>query len=427
MSIRLYIRIPTVEVQPDYWQELEWALYRLNGERLSAGVGTLEQIDGLIQQNGLGEVELWLLVPAQAMMSCQATIPARQARYVQQALPYAVEENIAQDIESMHLAISRRSEKGRYQVICVPHALMEAWMSFAESTGYALRGIYPDALALPWGEEGWSICLEDDQALLRIGEAECLRMHKANLPQYLELKGQRLPAEDSPRPVRIFVPIDSQGADAVLVAQLEQIEAFKIHVESISISPFMLLCESLQRQTGLINLCQGPYAVKLDNRSNLRPWLPLIWIAAAWFVLQVGIDLGTGFYHQRKAEQYHQQARALYLSIFPGETRVADIRRSLEGKIRASQNKGGATNFLTLFADAGYQLMQQPNRQAISLRSLNYSRQRGELSIELQASSFDQLDRYKQALAAQGYSVDIGSAVNERNAVRSRMNIRGES
>ena len=69
--------------------------------------------------------------------------------------------------------------------------------------------------------------------------------------------------------------------------------------------------------------------------------------------------------------------------------------------------------------------MQQPNRQAIALRSLNYNRQRGELSIEVQAGSFDQLDSYKQALAANGYNVEIGSAINEKEGVRSRMNIRG--
>ncbi len=148
-------------------------------------------------------------------------------------------------------------------------------------------------------------------------------------------------------------------------------------------------------------------------------------IAATWLVVQLGIDLGTGYYYQQKADEFAAEARSTYLNIFPNERRVSDIRRSLEGKLRTAQSSGGGTTFLGLLSDAGYQLMQQPNRQAITLRSMNYNRQRGELSIDVQAGSFDQLDKYKQALAATGYNVEIGSAINEKNSVRSRMNISG--
>jgi len=425
MSVRLYIRVPTAELQPETWDEVEWALFRPNGERVAAGVGSREQIETLLEQNGLRDVGLTLLVPAQTVVSCRAAIPARQARYIQQALPYAVEESIAQDIETMHLAASRKADKGVYNVLGVPRHAMEVWTAYAKSMEYDLRGIYPDALTLPYLDLHWSLCLEGDHALLRFGAQECLRMAKANLAQYMDLKIQRLNLEDASLQLRVFVHEDELEDNRVLLAELAQIENVRLQQEAIKISPFELLCESLQHQTDLINLCQGSFAVQSDRKSSLKRWVPALAIAATWFVVQLGIDLGTGYYYQHKADEFAAEARATYMNIFPNDRRVSDIRRSLEGKLRMAQSSGGGTTFLGLLSDAGYQLMQQPNRQAITLRSMNYNRQRGELSIDVQAGSFDQLDRYKQALAATGYKVEIGSAINEKNSVRSRMNISG--
>lgn len=428
MSVRLFIRIPTADLRPEHWQTVEWALYRPNGERIAAGTGSLSELDGLLQQNGLTEVDLTLLVSAQTVLSCHARIPARQARYIQQALPYAVEENIAQDIDSMHLAAARKADKGVYNVLAVSRAHMDAWVEFAKSLGYSLTGIYPDAMALPYETNQWSLCLDNGQALLRYGINDCVRLAKFNLIPYLDLKTQG--AEESgeePIGLRVFVNEAEAEDNAVLLAELQQSSALKITQERISISPFELLCESLQRQSGLINLCQGDYAVRNERQSSLKRWAPVLWIAAAWFVLQVGINLGTGFYYQHKANQLNEQARSLYLNIFPNERRVSDIRRSLEGKLRAAQTNGNGGSFLGLLSDAGYQLMQQPNRQSLTLRSMNYNRQRGELSMELQAGSLEQLDQYKQAMATVGYNVEIGSAIREQNAVRSRIIIRAGS
>jgi len=427
MSVRLFIRIPTAELQPELWQTVEWAIYRPNGERIAAGTGTPAEVDGLLQQNGLRDVELTLLVPSQTVLSSHARIPARQARYIQQALPYAVEENIAQDIDSMHLAAARKADKGVYNVLAVSRSHMDAWLSFAQSLGYSLTGIYPDAMALPYEANQWSLCLDDGQALMRYGVNDCVKLAKFNLLPYLDLKSQSFEEASEPLGLRVFVT-EAQGEEnAVLLAQLQQIPNLKVTQERIGISPFELLCESLQRQSGLINLCQGAYAVKSERKSQLQRWAPVLWIAATWFVIQVGIHLGTGFYYQKKADEFYEQARSLYLDIFPNERRVTDIRRSLEGKLRAAQTNGGGTSFLGLLSDAGYQLMQQPNRQAFTLRSLNYNRQRGELSMELQAGSLEQLDQYKQAMATVGYNVEIGSAIREQNTVRSRIIIRAGS
>src|SRR5690554_437348 len=427
MSVRLFIRIPTAELQPELWQTLEWAVYRPNGERITAGTSSLTELDSLLQQNGLRDVELTLLVTAQTVLSCHARIPARQARYIQQALPYAVEENIAQDIDSMHLAAARKPDKGVYNVLAVSRSHMDAWIEFAQSLGYGLVGIYPDAMALPYEANQWSLSLEGEQALLRYGVNDCVRLAKFNLLPYLDLKVQAVEDAAEPVSLRVFVNEVEAEENAVLLAQLQQIPNLKVTQENIAISSFELLCESFQRQTGLINLCQGAYTVKTERQSRMQHWAPVLWIAATWFVLQVGINLGTGFYYQQKANELHEQARALYLNIFPNERRVTDIRRSLEGKLRASQTAGSSASFLGLLSDAGYQLMQQPNRQSFTLRSLNYNRQRGELSMELQAGSLEQLDQYKQAMATVGYNVEIGSAIREQNAVRSRINIKAGS
>ena len=61
-----------------------------------------------------------------------------------------------------------------------------------------------------------------------------------------------------------------------------------------------------------INLCQGAFSVKTSGSSPLKPWKPLIAVASVWFVIQLGLEIGMGVYHNQEAEELQSQAMAIY-------------------------------------------------------------------------------------------------------------------
>ena len=65
------------------------------------------------------------------------------------ALPFAIEDQIAEPIESVHLALGAEIAPKRYLVGVVRHDGWRDWVAIAEDAGLDHAALVPDALALP--------------------------------------------------------------------------------------------------------------------------------------------------------------------------------------------------------------------------------------------------------------------------------------
>src|SRR5690554_4613825 len=153
MSYRLYVRPLPPFTSPAADPEarlFNWVLYDAGGDVQAQGSSDLRStIEQTLSQNGLEDVRLTGLIPGDEALFCTADIPAKQSRFINQALPYAVEEQIAQDIETVHLALGRRTDDG-YQVAAIDNERMAQWVSLFRGWEYVkLEGIFPDAALLP--------------------------------------------------------------------------------------------------------------------------------------------------------------------------------------------------------------------------------------------------------------------------------------
>ena len=82
-------------------------------------------------------------------------------------------------------------------------------------------------------------------------------------------------------------------------------------------------------------------------------------------------------------------------------------------------------DFLDLLGEAGYQFDKSKFKQQIQFKSINYNQQRGELVLEMQAQSFEQLESLKQSIVGAGLGAKIGSAVQEKDFWRGRISVSG--
>lgn len=134
----------------------------------SAGVWTLAGTDLIIAEP---EGPATLLVPTEQVALLAVDLPlASRAKRIE-ALPFAVEDRIADPLDSVHLAIGAEIAPKRYLVGVVRHDIMADWVEQAELAGLGHAAIVPDALALPTPAEGmWAVDLGTTRAVVRAGD-----------------------------------------------------------------------------------------------------------------------------------------------------------------------------------------------------------------------------------------------------------------
>ncbi|MGC8118878.1 type II secretion system protein GspL [Marinobacter sp. VGCF2001] len=434
MSYRLFVRPVPPYADPDQSAEAQlfsWVLQDASGDAQARGTAdTRESIEQTLAQNALENVLLIGLIPGDEAVFCLADIPARQNRFIQQALPYAVEEQIAQDIESVHLALGPHTAEG-YRVAGIDRERMAGWRSLFLGWHQArLEAIYPDASLLPAAESGWVICLDGDSALLQSQRLEWLKMQADNLPLLtVTLAAPTADEVVAEIPVKLYGTESDLESSQTLISELAGATGhLNIEAKPLDFSVTELLAWSYhQHLCQPINLCQGMFALKPEGSSPLKPWKPLIAVASLWFVIQMGLEVGMGVYHQQQAERLESEAMALYRNAFPSDrrTHAGNVRRVIEGQLRVAGSQGPEVDFITLMKYTGAQYGRLQNPTAVTFNSVNYSRARGELVVDIRADSYDRLSRLRNGLASEGLQAQIGSVVNESSGARGRLTVSG--
>lgn len=430
MSYRLLVRPLSGPPISDAGDELlhDWALLDAGGQLLVEGQSeNQETIRQQLERNGISQIRLIGLIPGQQVTYCVANVPGKQARFIHQALPYAVEEQLGQDVDSMHLALGTKDEAGQYRVVAVDHVRMSAWHDYFTGWFCALSALYADAQLLPVSVEvPWVALVEGDWALVRGNEGFFSRVRTANLPILLE---RLAPPEGQPdQPLRLLACSRADDDLGFLFSVLDQVEGFHISSEPLEVSSLSVLCAGLVKSGNpMVNLCQGNYSVFREGEGGWGRWRAVAGLGLVWLMLQVGMDIGRGWYHGQEVVAMEQQGLSLYKSIYPEERKVTtlNMRRLMDSKLRMAGNSGPAADFITLLRYAGYQYSLIPERGRISFESINYSQQRSELVIELRADTFDRLNQLKTGLASMGINTKIGSVVNDEQGARARMTLGG--
>ena len=411
-------------------QLYNWVLHDASGDAQARGsADPRDTIEQTLSQNALDNVLLIGLIPGDEALFCVADIPAKQSRFIHQALPYAVEEQIAQDIDRVHLALGSHTDVG-YCVAAVDRARMAHWLTlFSGWQQVRLEAIYPDAALLPVTEGGWSVCLDGEFALMASDRGEWLSMRADNLGMFAHTLAAP-PSED----VAVEVPVTVYGTDhefevqQSLLSELTVPGRLSVRREAIELMPLELLAHAHHHHLCRpINLCQGGFSLRSGKDSPWRPWKPLIAVAAVWFVAQVALEIGMGVYYQNQAADLRRQAMSIYREVFPNDARTSagNVRRVIEGQLRVAGSNGQDIDVITLMKYTASHYASRPGSEAVTFNSVNYSQSRGELVVDLRADSYDRLSALRNGLSSQGLNAEIGSVVNEDNGARGRLTVSG--
>ena len=99
--------------------ECEYGIAGSDARLLRAQRGSIEQALG---RSNIGGRRVVAFVPATLVRLATVKVPARQPAKVLQAVPYALEDQVAEDVESLHFAVGTRLEDGSHPVAILARA-----------------------------------------------------------------------------------------------------------------------------------------------------------------------------------------------------------------------------------------------------------------------------------------------------------------
>ena len=333
----------------------------------------------------------WILVlPVEAVTSCAVNLPTRKARWLRQALPFAVEELLAEEVELMHLALGEPLADGRHRVFALRRSWLAGWLALCPT---APQAIVVDADLLPG--PGTTLLPLHGRWLLGGENVARMALQAQDWPQLSPLCAQPQNAWCDPRH-----PAPQPVDESITVAD-----------------PFVWLAQQPLRN----NLAQGEFAVQ-SSSSQWQRWRPLLGLVGMWLVLQWGFNLAQGWHLQRQADEYAAASAALYKELFPQDSKLVNLRAQFDQHLQAGAGSG-QTRLLGLLAQVSGALAAEGGQVQIS--QVDFSEVRGDLAMQVQAVGFAELERLRERLQDSGLAVQLGSASREGAGVSARVVIGG--
>ncbi len=413
MADWLLIRLPRAQGAPASWLVAD-----------SLGRIVMPQQKGtLLQAAALGGTRrVCVLVPAGDVVLTEADVPVKSGVKIREVVPFALEEQLADDIDSLHFAVGRRATEGaRTPVAVVSRALMEQWLGELGEAGLAAEALYAESDLIP-SNPGQSVALLDDDCVI----VRPTGGSPSTLP--IEALAEAL-ALASPHGDQV-ITAERTGSGLVLYTgapewhqRSHEVEAVRerfdgIKVQLLADGPLALLAQGLARaSTDAVNLLQGPYAPVNSFAGTWREWRVAALLLVSLIVLHA-LGGATELVALGRSERTLDAAiTTTFRTAMPGERSAIDARRRMEQRLASL--KGGGSGLLPAL-DALAQA--RAGTQGTVLRALNF-RQSG-LDLTLTAPNVEALDRISQALRAAGWQADLTSGNTVGSQYEGRIQIK---
>jgi general secretion pathway protein L len=352
-----------------------------------------------------------VLLPAAPLLTLFATLPPLQGQKLRRAVPYAVEEQLADEVENYHFALGKREADGTLPLLAVNREQMVAWQARFAEAEFKPHACFNEAQLLPWQPGELSLLLESDGALLRLSPHEAYRLPLEGLETMLELALPSVPVAVTA--LRIY---DTRGEEAAAPCWQGSLGELEQHYELVA-DPLSLLVSGYSPSA--IDLLQGEFGRKEQLGRLWRPWRATAALLAGWLLLFAGEALYD--YRRLAAEEarLYKAVEQVYRDTFPESKNVANPQVQMGRKLAELQGGGSGGAFVALLGASAPVLA---NAKGVELQNLRY--RLGELELELELADLPALDALKASLTQQGLAVEIRNASSRDNRVEGRVAIR---
>lgn len=407
------VRLPRVSGDP-----VNWVAVDSQGHLLAApDTGTLEQA-----ASQAGGRRIAVLLPADHVLLTDAQLPAKSSAKLAQVVPYALEEQVADDIDTLHFAVGQRAHgSARTAVAVVDRAVMQTVTDALAAAGLTPAALYSEA-SMVAGNPGQVVAwLDGDSLVLAAPARPPIVTPVGSLEETFGFLAASAAYGEGVEPASLSLLLLAPAADwpqhAGALGFLQgHFAAAKVQLLPQGSLPW------LASQIGIaapLNLLQGDFAPRGTGTGGLRRWRVPAALAAALLVLFIG---GRIFQIQRlnAAERaLDLQIEQTFRTAMPGAQLPADPRNRMALRYQALQDGGDRAGLLPALS-----AFAQARNAAPGAELLGLSMREGTLDLRVHAADAESLDRINRELRSSGLVTEISSGTAADAGYEGRIQIK---
>ena len=396
---------------------VEWINY--DSKSCTGGQIRFSSVDEFIKQANSRPVVF--IYSGERVLLRSVNIPGSHKVNLSQVLPFALEDEIAEELSEPHISHVKQPGTDSIAVAITNKAMLEQFVEQITANNIPLNYLLPESLLLPWKEGAISIFCHADSVSLRYGMFEGCTV-KFELTETIVRK---ILAESHYSHIsKAYVWGDQNGAITRLLSGLEigLIEDRKSERLSQSIQLFEIA--KLDKAVTGLNLLQG-IKRSVQNRTSWSS--PETYVAAVIMILAFILMVGGQAYQYTQLKSHNESLQAQiqqkFKQTFPEVKRLVDPLVQARQKLQQVRSKPSSEK--DPFMDMLYLLGEQINNdQALMLKNMQFAS--GQMDIIVNTDDIVKIEQLAYRLSdSNRFQAEVVSTKTNNGDIQARMKIRG--
>lgn len=396
--------------------QLEW--YWAGEE--SSFSGSLEDLLNQKKQRNLDAVGCRLLLPDVWFSNLSISVPGKTKRLSGEALKFACEEYLAQDIEDVHLIMTEKPRDGAVQVLALNASHLRQAISTLETHAIDVYEAFSMQGMKSGSEQMADVELDiQSNTVTFSANGENFQIHTTGFSQWFSLWAEQ---SHLPEDATVFIRSDDADGPAKMLSSELQASGHNVQWQVEDKPALVDLFDQVRQLRSAPNLMQGEFSRRSSN-SQVKNWLPLTVAAVFAVIIWAGSSLMSSYQTGTRVDQVWAASESVFLQVFGKDKRiqrplmVREMRSVAMGQAQTTDS--AAVSSLDILND----LVAAP--EPIFMEDFRFNQSRREALFTLVISSsasgdaYSHFEKLNTDLKQKGYQVEY-SANQDNDRFRAR-------
>lgn len=367
-----------------------------------------------------------VLASATQILLAEPELPPGGGTKLARAVPFALEEQLTEDVDQLSFAIGHRRGSGATPVAVVSRSVLQGWIADLSAAGLEPQAIYPDISLMPENPGQTVLWLENDRLAVRRPGAMPFAVELAPVREALVVAsviGDPLQASEEPKPKESAILYVTREDWARVQEEFEGLleEFASLKVQLLSDGPLPWLARGMNTADA-VNLLQGEFSQTTNYGERWHRWRLAAALAAALLVVHVAAQALQIRQAKHESASLDSEISQVFSSAMPGD-KLADPRRQMQSKLERIRKSGaGPQYFLRTLQTLSSALAVTPKT---TISALSY--RENALDMTLNAPSLAALSQLTQFVGKEGFAAEIQSSNPVATGVEAHVHVHDQS
>jgi general secretion pathway protein L len=371
-----------------------------------------------------------VIAPATQILLAEPELPPGSGVKLARAVPFALEEQLTEDIDQLVFALGKRRPDGGTPVAVVSRSVLETWLADLNDAGIEPTAIYADMSLLPQNPGQTVLWYESGRLSVRRPGMLPFAVELTPVTEALIVAGviadpltrEALPT-DEPKPLESAILYVTRDDWAVVQAEIEGlVEQFaSLKIQLLPDGPLPWLARDLAA-TDAVNLLQGEFAKTTHYGASFSRWRTAAALAAGLLVIHVAAQAYQLRQAKRDIAALDTEIAQVFSGAMPNEP-MQNPRRQMEARLERIRHSGpGPQHFLRTLQTLSGAISEAPNT---TIDSMSYHED--SLDMKVTAPSLAALSQLSQSVGNQGLTAEIQSSTPVGSGVEAHLQVRSQA